>query len=514
MKTTMLHRVLFLHVSLLLFFAVNAQSEYLPLVLEGAHWKVCRNSSTDLWDCGRIFEYHISGDTLVEGLAYKNVYIRDFRQNGEPGGGWDSYDWPLEVTSQLLAGFIREDVSGRKVYWRDSENFSACESENEEVLLFDFTLEVGDAVPTCIPGSDPIIVQDIATEELYGEERTVYYLPDGYRQIEGIGFSTGLLAPPSLLLNSLPDEIIDYCVGNDMDCGVVHNGNMINPYREWHLINESYGFSTGYYSLVTAEYRLRDTVQYDGHIYYKLQVIQRENADEWADVQGGFGFRQDGSRIYRFPSGFWNPEEGEKLIYDFDLMVGDTFDLEGLSNYLQPMQLRDTDTVVIDNGEERRRFIFAPEEWQGGREWYWIEGIGANDHPFFPEESFIEDLDGGREQIQCFYRSTDLSNPIWRNPDHENNGCYVYIVDTDELSAPPPRRIYPNPTNARLYVEGVLFGEVLKVYSPTGQIMQAATGDQVGKLEVDITKLPSGLYFWTLFNTDGQPLQSGKVMKE
>ena len=496
---------------------VFAQAQgYLPLVVEGAHWKICQSSSADSWPCGRIFEYYIgAGDTIVEGLAYKNLYIRDFAQNGEPGGGWNSFGWPLELQSEIHAGFIREDVSGRKVYWRDNEDYPACESGDEEILLYDFALEVGDSTYTCLLGDSPLVVQQVGTEEHYGVERTVYYYEDGTRQIEGIGFETGLLVPPTIIFNSQADFIIDYCVGNDMDCGVVHKGNMINPYHEWHLINESYGFGDGSYSLITVEYRLHDTIQHDGHIYFKLQLDQgaEEGAGDWVDVQYNYSFRQDGGRIYRYPGDWWPPEQGEKLIYNFDLEVGEEFPLEGLLNYLQPMIVRGIDTVMIDNGELRRRIDFAPEEWQGGREWYWLEGIGANDHPFFPEGSFVEDVDGPRQQIQCFYRSTDLATPIWHNPEYLSNGCYTYIVNTEEAANSAPVIVYPNPSTSYLVVSQVQADETFTLYTSLGQALPLISEQNGLKLQLDISRLPAGIYYWELSKTDSRLLQTGKVVK-
>lgn len=512
-ETTMLHRVLTLILSLATLACIQAQEEYIPLVVEGTHWKICHDIQPDYpWPCGRMFEYYLSGDTLIEGQAYKNLYIRLFVRNDElPGGGWSSHEWPLQVSYQYLAGFIREDIQERKVYWLDSsENLDTCNEEGEEILLYDFSLEVGDSTYTCGYEDEPLVVQEIRTEELYGRERRVFYFEDAMFQIEGIGFTTGLLVPPIEILNFHLDYIVDYCVGNDMDCGVITEDMMISPYREWHVLGSSFDFSNGNSSITTSEHRFRDTIQHDGHLYLRLQTrLQDENGPlDWQF--SGFSYRQDGPRVYRYPQYAWQAGE-ELLVYDYSMSVGDTFFLPNL--LVQPMILNEIDTITLLNGEARRRFIFTPEEWQGFRDWYWIEGIGANDHPFFPENSFEEDVDGPEVKTQCFYLEPDLENPVWRQ--FQSSNCLTYIVDADEAQELLELEVYPNPTQELLHLKPVPRGAYAQLFAATGQqLLQSAVSGGESILALDLRQLPSGIYNWVLFDADHQRLSSGRIVKQ
>lgn len=415
--------------------------------------------------------------------------------------------------NEILAGFIREDVSTRKVYWREGGNTIACTSIADEILLYDFTKEVGDTIiVNCLADDYPLVIQQVAIEEHYGMERTVYYFEDELRQIEGIGFETGLLFPPIIQPNYGPDRIIDYCVGNDMDCGVITPDMMINPYREWHLLNSSFDFSNGNAWTATTEHRFRDTLYHDDHLYLRMQTRQQdENGPlEWEFTE--YAYRQDGPRVYRYPQYAWQPDD-ELLVYDYSLAVGDTFSIPGMLNFLQPMIVQDIDMVVLENLEVRRRFVFTPEEWQGLQDWYWIEGIGANDHPFFPDESFVDAVDGPEVKTQCFYVEPDLDDPIWRQ--FVSDDCLTYIVATEDVPAQLGVEVYPNPTENLLYMESVPIGAYAKLYDMTGRlVLQTPAAESDALIELDLSALHVGIYSWELLNTDHQRLAAGRVIKQ
>ena len=492
---------------------ITAQSDYLPLVQENAHWRNCVTTSELIWDCHVMYDYHLRGDTLVDGQVYKKLYREDFLSNGEPGGSWSSYDWPLQRVSSSLLGLLREDILARKVYWRTTSNYTDCGATGEEVLLYDFDLEVGDTLQSCLATDfGTYTVSSIYTETLYGAERKVYEIDSGIRLIEGIGHENSLLSPPEISISMTWTNLFDYCTGPDMDCGVVNEDDMINPYREWHLLNSPW-FVPGDEVGVTTEHRLRDTIQHGGHTYFRLQSRGQDEDGplEWVFTE--YAYRQEGDLVYRYPRFYWQPEEDELLLYDFSIdTIGATFSVEGMLQFLSPMVVWQIDTVVLDNGAERRRIHFRPEEFDEWEDWFWIEGIGANDHPFFPDRSFEENLDGPRIKTQCFFVEPDLDDPVWRKT--PNSNCIIYIVDTAEPSAEMTYQVFPNPTTAQVEISNINNGEVAELYSTAGLLIGRVKASDENRVQFSLATLPAGLYIWKVLSAEGQLVQSGKLVKQ
>lgn len=106
-------------------------------------------------------------------------------------------------------------------------------------------------------------------EILYGVECKVYEIDFGICLIEGIGYENSLLSLFEIFISMMWINLFDYCIGFDMDCGVVNEDDMINFYWEWYLFN-SLWFVFGDEVGVMMEYCFRDIIQYGGYIYFCL----------------------------------------------------------------------------------------------------------------------------------------------------------------------------------------------------------------------------------------------------
>jgi hypothetical protein len=156
---------------------------YEPMALEGAHWTVgLWDSNNPPWAPDDMYQYVIRGDSLYNGQLYKKVYYRDMD---------DSTGYILNKT---LGGLMRDDTLNRKVY---AINFGPLKSDccppNEEYLLYDFNLEIGDTANFCTICSSWWFVYDIDYYYLFGKERKLYFgNMMGDYLIEGVGSSYGV----------------------------------------------------------------------------------------------------------------------------------------------------------------------------------------------------------------------------------------------------------------------------------------------------------------------------------
>lgn len=195
--------------------------DYIPLVQEQATWIHYE------WDGGGTFEdlnlfgYRIEGDTMIDGTAYKKVYRLEF---------FVDQIWPFapyRKSGQALFGAIREDLDERKVYARIFEANEIewrCTDPGAEKLWYDFSLEVGDTLPSCISYYDISQIDSIDTVFSFGENRRRWSIWDGYAyQVEGLGTHTGLFDPcfGCVFTGENSYTLEHYCIGPESECDII-----------------------------------------------------------------------------------------------------------------------------------------------------------------------------------------------------------------------------------------------------------------------------------------------------
>jgi hypothetical protein len=197
---------------------------YKPLALEGAHWWVgYTDDNMPPWAPWDHYQYVIRGDTVLDNITYKKVYYRELTDEN-----------PHLIEYEILSRLLRDDTLNKKVYavYLDYPQWEC--SENEDVLLYDYGLSVGDTMNTCLIVSGPAIVQSIGYEFLYEEERKILYELSG-RFIEGIGSNYGVFewGGGSKNTKGFGWMLFDYCLGTDEECGC-----------QWVGVNDRVGKST------------------------------------------------------------------------------------------------------------------------------------------------------------------------------------------------------------------------------------------------------------------------------
>ena len=157
---------------------VAQEYEYVPFPTEDAEWT---RDYFHFVDCQDGLLSYCNSSSLH--LEQNHVLINDTLYS------------ELFNSSGIGGAFIREDMN-RRVYLRGSAPL------DNEILYYDFSLEVGDTLPVH-PGvpSDTFVVGGIDTMEISGVIRKVFKVFDlngvftGTDIIEGIGSTTGLFLP-------------------------------------------------------------------------------------------------------------------------------------------------------------------------------------------------------------------------------------------------------------------------------------------------------------------------------
>jgi hypothetical protein len=157
--------------------ALIANAQYVPLVSEDNYWK-CLSYG---WGT-QYFDYFIDGDTTINFVQYKKYYRAD---------GNEVY----------YNGLLREDIIEQRVF---------INASNEDVLLYDFSLEVNDTAAVYGAWSmHDIVVTEVTTVLVNGtyRKKIVFDELNGWNPgywIEGVGSAYGL---PDAALGQITDYI-------------------------------------------------------------------------------------------------------------------------------------------------------------------------------------------------------------------------------------------------------------------------------------------------------------------
>lgn len=485
---------------LLVFVLKNAFAQaYIPFLHPDNRWQVEREIVETIWSPDGFYEYTLQGDTLLNDTVYTKMFVHEFR--GEvPDVGPAVYPQPYEPVGGYIAALLREDTTERKVYLRQLFSSEGDVLLDEEVLLYDFSLQVGEEVYDVIADNGPYIITAVTEEEWYGQSRRVWRT-DGLQYVEGVGSTAGPLEGITPPISGGWTTLHRFCQGTAMDCNVQVDG-MVNTRRQWNMLLTTGGFSTPNTFSRTYEYRFVDTIQRAGHVYYQLHSRQRENSLDFGPSGGAF--REENSKVYQLLI-----DDSERLVYDFNLTVGDTFTY--YFEWVSPMLLVETiDTIVLGNGKPVKRFHFTRVDENPfiDEPVTWIENIGSVVTPFRFEYELVTISDGIQRGLQCFYTDyeAEVDYPLW-GP----SSCYIYLVNTSEITDRPEIVLFPNPALNWVQYDPIWDNHWWVFYNILGQVELQARGDS-GQL--DVSRLPSGWYRYLVYDGAGGLVGKGKLVRE
>ncbi len=172
-------------IAISVYFSTSAQ-DYIPLLQPGNFWQVGNYAGTAECDLVSAHRLNLSSDTSINGIVYK----RFTRQNIYPVND-GPFCWPFATSPEVFETdiFLREDVIEKKVYQLLGE---------EEILLYDFSLEIGDMVDVMFFGEvdSESVVSDVYYQEYFGMERRVIEIAGPpFIFIEGVGSLNGIVTP-------------------------------------------------------------------------------------------------------------------------------------------------------------------------------------------------------------------------------------------------------------------------------------------------------------------------------
>lgn len=196
-----------------------AQDNYQPIATEGAHYLIRVENSGTYWSDSTWYGYALQGDTVIENQIWKKVYCR-----------WlELHDGQLIIVWDSLHAVVRDEINEQKVYaikFRHNPFGNSCPL-NEEFLLYDFSLSVGDPITSCVWGSFQISCTSIQYAQFFGSEHRCL-ITDYWEMpvIEGIGTIAGLFELYTVNISSGTETppynypvLEDYCIGSDFECG-------------------------------------------------------------------------------------------------------------------------------------------------------------------------------------------------------------------------------------------------------------------------------------------------------
>lgn len=200
----------------LLFSSPMFSQEYIPLPEEDGFWKV-EHYGPDCFDeepygglC-YVSQTYLEGDTIINDISYNKVY--------ENGMSYNSYPNPTSYWGPYYRGCYRNDIANKKVFF-----IRSWDPQNEEVLLYDFNLQIGDTIQTYlttdIGSQEPKVVESIDSvlvsfvNNTYAKRYKLSdYMLDLYL-VEGIGSMGGLV---DQILEGFEYDNRVICFQNDSD---------------------------------------------------------------------------------------------------------------------------------------------------------------------------------------------------------------------------------------------------------------------------------------------------------
>jgi len=205
--------------------------DYVPMAIDQAHWMVGLKDKESPMPYEYLWHYYTNGDTTVDGRVYEKVYKQladTFAANNPP------YTPFGPVT---LLGLLRDDAPNKQVYGICyEEDFSEECPVNEEILLYDFSLQIGDSMNFCL--AEPYYAGDtiaaITQGQMFEVDTRIFTMASRMNSYyEGIGSDFGLfedMFEPLKNRELYHYYLYGYCRDNNCDLIVDVKENLLPEY--------------------------------------------------------------------------------------------------------------------------------------------------------------------------------------------------------------------------------------------------------------------------------------------
>ncbi len=238
-----------------------------------------------------------------------------------------------------------------------------------------------------------------------------------------------------------------------------------------------------------------------GSYTYKKYIDQFPSYDNYSNLLHTVYLREDVAerKVYKIVDGV------DLLLYDFNLENGSTIYQYG-NTFTATV-----DYAIVNNWNRKRITLKSTEEYCGERlTQIWIEGVGSNKHPFYPDYSMYNVCSSSGGTMVFTKCSFQNGEHIFGNPEC-SSFALLGIGESDMLI--DNISVAPNPFSSELYIESeITFNNAsLKFYNAVGQLVREINNISGLRIILNRENLNSGLYFIQLFEK-GKLVKSSKVL--
>jgi len=256
----------------------------------------------------------------------------------------------------------------------------------------------------------------------------------------------------------------------------------IKDSKEWTYVRTGYLLSGGATYWVESGYFKGDTLWNDT-VYNKFYTKQVQPDIENERVS--YFFREDTieKKVYVHDVTF----NKTALLYDFNLSVGDSFNIYVLNNIYLNDKVINVDTVIVNN-KKLKRIVFKDSIT-------WIESLGCLTKMYIPSSG---ELICVKDENSVLYLNSKFSSCDTVFPQDFNN-----VIQIKKIVTPYEIYVYPNPIES---------SSVLKVRANTNETIKIEIYNSLGVLikedrfvdnyPIGIIHLKKGLYVYRLKYTD------------
>lgn len=263
--------------------------------------------------------------------------------------------------------------------------------------------------------------------------------------------------------------------------------SLVEINNQWNIaVYPTFSPDTSSYSVRIGEDTLLNNISYN-KIYYSNDLLNTN----W--VFDNTYVREDSTKKVFLKKGALD----DVLLYDFSLQKNDTFLIEDVCNLI----VNEVDSVMLNNGELRKRLKLGIKDEPNWGEEYWIEGIGSN---FGVISHFGFCYFDYSDRFLCFYSDSELLYP--ENPP----SCFITPVKEIKQNS---IKIFPNPFQDFLYIENEELNiESYIVYDVAGKLIENGSLEGMNN-QINLEQSKSGFYILLLRDKEGN-LYSQKLIKE
>jgi hypothetical protein len=234
---------------------------------------------------------------------------------------------------------------------------------------------------------------------------------------------------------------------------------------------------------------------------YKKYIDQFPSYDSYSNLLHTVYLREDVAerKVYKIVDGV------DQLLYDFNLENGSTIYQYG-NTFTATV-----DYITINGGNRKRITLTSTEEYCGERlTQVWIEGVGSNKHPFYPDYSMYNVCSSSGGMMVFTKCSFQNGEHIFGNPDCSSFAA-LGVAESDIISNTVI--VAPNPFVSELFVESeTAFDKAsLKLYNAVGQLVRDINNMSGQRITLKRENLASGLYFLQLYDK-GKLIKTTKLM--